>query len=168
VAIGDIESVKKEIAAVLKNTTGAINQFGTAVFFNATLDAVNTEKADGRTTPYPAEIWEYEKAALGAYPAAELQALTTQYAPEDDVKIASHRIAVVWTVVGDNEATVTTDIERLVRTTRDVFWRTVLAADLGGIPMVVESEQYSALAPALGQPFMKGAQVMLIAGAIST
>lgn len=160
--VGDIESVKTELAAVLANTATAIDRFGATKYFNDALDTVNAEKNDGHVTPYPASIYPYERAVIESYPAVELQGLVTTYQPEDDVKAGTQRVAVVWTVVGDNEASVTTDVERLVRATRDVLWRSLLSADLGLAPIHVESEDYSALAPGGPNPFMKGGRVVLV------
>lgn len=150
---GDIETVKAAIAADLASSG-----------FTDVLAAVNAEKNDGYTTPGPAAVYDYERAALEAYPAVELQGLTTTYEVDDDVKAATHQIAIVWTQVGDNEQTVTKDVERLVRATRDRLWRSVLGGQVGLAPMLVMSEDYSALAPsAQGQPFMKGGRLIVAA-----
>lgn len=149
---GDIESVKTAIAAAL-NGTG----------FTDALAAVNVDKNDGYTTPGPAVGYPYERAVLEAYPAFELVGLATGYGEDEDLKKATHQIAVLWTVAGDNEATLTTDVERLVRATRDLLWRSVLGGQVGLAPMLVVSDDYSPLAPGNGHPFMKGGRVIVSA-----
>lgn len=133
---GDIETVKKGIAAALGSSA-----------FTDVLAAVNAEQGDGYTTPPPSVIYPYERAVPETYPAIELQGLTSTYNVDDDVKAVTHRIAVVVTQVGDNEQSITTDIERLVRAIRDLLFRSVLDAQRGLAPILIESENYSALTP---------------------
>lgn len=151
---GDIETVKKGIAEALASPA-----------FAAALTAVNVEQDDGYTTAAPAVIYPYERAVPEAYPVFELQGLSTAYDPNDDVKNATHRIAVVCTQVGDNEASITTDVERLIRAARDLLWRSVLNADRGLAPMLVESENYSQLTPNPNGDgtFVKGGMLILSA-----
>lgn len=150
---GDIETVKQGIAAALASSA-----------FTDALAAVNAEQGGAYATPPPAVIYPYERAVPETYPAIELQGLTSTYNVEDDVKQVTHRIAVVVTQVGDNEQTITTDIERLVRATRDLLFRSVLDGQRGLAPMLIESENYSALAPnPRTGALMKGGMVVLAA-----
>jgi hypothetical protein len=150
---GDVEAVKKTLATWLASSR-----------FSDALAAVNAEQNDGYTTPGLQAVYGYERAVIEAYPAVELQGLRTDYAQDDDLKNATHSIAIVFTQVGDNEAAVTTDVERLVRAARDMCWRSVLDAQEGLAPLVVVSEDYSALAPdPNGNPFMKGGRLIVAA-----
>lgn len=147
---GDIETVKAAIAAALLSA-----DFATA------LAAVDTEKNDGSTTPGPAFGYPYERAVLEGYPAFELQGLQTTYNSNGDVKEATHQIGVVWTLAGDNEAVLTQVLERLVRATRDFLWRSTLSGQIGLAPMLVKSENYSALQPGTNTPLLKGCVVII-------
>lgn len=149
---GDIEDVKAGVALWIASSR-----------FTDALAAVNAEKADGYTTPDPRAVYAYERAVLENFPAAEVIGLNTVYEPDSDVKAATHRISVVWTQVGDTEATVATDVERLVRATVDAFWRSVLDGRRALKPIGVDHDDYSQLDSGRENgAFMKGGSVILI------
>jgi hypothetical protein len=154
--VGDVESVKAAIADVCASAV-----------FGDQLAVVNAEKNDGHTTPGLAVIYSYERMTPETYPCLEIIGLNGTYTPEDDVKEVTHRIALVFTVVGDNEQTVTSDVERLVRTARDVFWRSVLGGLVGLEPMHVETEDYSELIKPNDGPFIKGGKLILAAATLA-
>ena len=146
----DIETVKKAVAALL----------GTSGFADA-LAAVNADQNDGYTTPGLAAIYPYERLVPEAYPVVELQGLNGVYDVGEDVKDLTHRFAIVVTQVGDNEATVTTDVERLLRAIRDFLWRSTLNGLTA--PVLIGEENYSQLAAARDHPFVKGGMLILTA-----
>lgn len=149
---GDMEAVKTALAKWLSGPQ-----------YSDALAAVDAEKGDGNVTPGLQAVYAYERTKLEAYPAVELQGLRTDYAADDDVKQATHAIAIVFTQVGDNEETITREVERLIRAARDLFWRSVLDGQEGLTPILVTSEDYSPLAPAIGAPFQKGGHLIVAA-----
>lgn len=148
--VGDVESVKAVIATIAGSTV-----------FSDQLAAVNAEKNDGYTSAGLAAIYDYERAEIEAYPCLEIVGLTETYNPDEDVKDDTIRVALIFTVVGDNEQTLTKDVERLMRTARDVFWRSVLNGAVGAAPVTVETGDYSELTRGQNQPFMKGGRLIL-------
>lgn len=131
------------------------------------LAAVDAEKATGVVTPGPAVVFEGEKAVLTGlgYPVAEVIGLRTSYdSASQQAKSATHEVTVNWTQVGDDELTVTTHLERLVRATRDLFWPPTGPITLPAIasgPIELVSEEYSALFQATVSPFVKGSVSIL-------
>lgn len=149
---GDIQDVKHAIARELGGPD-----------FLTVLAAVDTEKAVTLPTPGPAAIFEGEKANLTGfgYPVAEVIGVGTVYdIDSEQAKSATHEVQVVWTQVGDDELTITAQLERLVRATRDLFWPPTGPRVLIGInaaPLTVLRDEYTALMPAAAHPFVKGA-----------
>jgi hypothetical protein len=124
---------------------------------------VNAEKNDGYTTPGCRRSTPTSGRSSKRIRRWSCRGCARTTRQDDDLKNATHAIAIVFTQVGDNEATVTTDVERLVRAARDLFWRSVLDAQEGLAPILVVSEDYSALAPGNGYPFMKGGRLIVAA-----
>lgn len=149
---GDIEDAKHEVALQL-----------TAASFTTLLAAIDAEKAGSVTTPVAAAVFEGEKQTKSAdgYPVAEIVGLRTLYdSNSEQSKDALHDIAVIWVQVGDDELTITRQLERLVRATRDTFWNALLPA-IASAPVQVVSEEYSGLLPAQDHPFVKASQTIL-------
>lgn len=153
---GDIEDVKRELATMLRSAA-----------FVACLAAVDAEKPVATVTPGPAVVFEGEKANLSGvgYPVAEVVGLKTSYDENaQQSKVATHEVSILWTQVGDDELTITTQLERLVRATRDLFWPATGPVNLPALasaPILIGSEEYTALLPAQGHPFVKGSSTML-------
>lgn len=148
---GDIEDTKHALAVVLAGPA-----------FLERLRAIDAEKGEGET-PVPTVVipGETTNPVGQGYPIAEVIGLRTDYATEDQqCKQALHQIAVHWTQVGDDELTITRDLQRLVRATRDLLWNSSLPA-LGNAPVLVTSEEYSELMPAKDRPFVKASQTLL-------
>jgi hypothetical protein len=153
--LGDLQDAKHEVAVLL----------GNAAFLTA-LAAVDTEKGVTSATPGPAAVFESErfvKTGQG-FPVVEVIGIRSTYSSESQAKFAVHEVHIVWTHVGDDEQTITAQLERLVRATRDVLWPllgpvTLPIANSG--PLEVVSEEYSQLMPAQGHPFVKGAVTVL-------
>lgn len=153
---GDIEDVKHELALLLL-----------APSFVALLTAVDAEKTTGVVTPPPAAIFEGEKVTKSAagYPVAEVIGLRTAYdGTSQQSKVAIHDVQIAWTHVGDDELTITTQVERLVRATRDMVWPhdgPVNLPALASAPIELLSEEYSELFKGTDHPFVKGSITIL-------
>lgn len=153
---GDIEDVKHELALLLQ-----------APGFLTLLTAVDAEKSTTIVTPGPAAVFEGEKASKTGmgYPVAEVIGLRTTYdAPSNEAKVAIHDVQIAWTQVGDDELTITTHVERLVRATRDLVWPANGPASLPALasaPMELVSEEYSELFKGKEYPFVKGSMTVL-------
>ena len=152
----DMESVKRELAMLLRSPG-----------FLTVLAAVDAEKAAAVATPGPTVVYEGERMAISdvGYPVAEVIGHQTTYDTADQqTKSATHEVEITWTQVGDNELVITTQLQRLVRATRDVLWPQSGPSELvllASWPLVIVAEQYSALMPAQGHPFVKGAMTTL-------
>lgn len=154
--LADIQDVKHELALLL-----------TAAGFLTALAAVDAERSITPATPGPSSVFETEKFVKTGqgFPVVEIVGVRTVYGPDpQQAKFAVHEVHVVWTHVGDDEQTITAQLERLVRATRDVFWPelgpiTLPNANSG--PIEVASEEYSQLMPAQGHPFVKGSVSVL-------
>lgn len=153
---GDIEDVKHELALLLQ-----------AASFLTLLTAVDLEKGTSVVTPGPAVVFEGEKANLTGqgYPVCEVIGLRTVYeAASDQTKTATHDVQVSWTQVGDDELTITTQVERLVRATRDLLWPhdgPINLPALASAPIELVSEEYSELFKGKDVPFVKGSMTVL-------
>lgn len=148
---GDIEDVKHELA-VLIAATG----------FVTLLTAVDAEKATTVVTPAPAAVFEGEKVVKSGqgYPVCEVIGLRTTYDPSSqEAKLAAHEVQIAWTHVGDDELTIATQLERLVRATRDLVWPANGPATLTALasaPIELVSEEYSELFRGKDVAFVKG------------
>jgi hypothetical protein len=128
---------------------------------------VDAEKGTSIVTPPPAVVFEGEKAVLTGqgYPVCEVIGLRTVYDPaSNQAKVAMHEVQISWTHVGDDELTVTTQVERLVRATRDLFWPAagpIALTNLASPPIEFLSEEYSELFKGKDFPFIKGSMTVL-------
>lgn len=160
---GDMEDCKHELALLLQSAA-----------FVTLLAAVDVEKGTSVVTPGPAVVFEGEKAVLTGlgYPVCEVIGLRTVYAPESQQsKVAAHDIQVAWTHVGDDELTIATQVERLVRATRDLFWPhdgPITLPALASAPIELVSEEYSALFKGKDVAFVKGSMTVLRVSTLST
>lgn len=149
---GDIEDTKFEVAQLLRSAA-----------FLTLLTAVDVEKSTGIVTPGPAAVFEGEKAVKTGqgYPVVEVIGVRTVYQPESSqAKAATHEVQISWTHVGDDELTIATQVERLVRATRDLLWPAAGPAELTALasaPIELVSEEYTELFKGKEFPFVKGA-----------
>lgn len=150
--LGDIQDVKHALALVLGGPE-----------FLTVLAAVDAEKAVSIATPGPTQVFEGEKTTLTdqGFPVAEIIGNRTLYnSDSEQAKDATHEIQVMWTHVGDDELTITAQLERLVRATRDVLWPAEGLRVLPGVnacPTEILSEEYTALMPTTqARQFVKG------------
>jgi hypothetical protein len=152
---GDIQVVKHEIAMGLASPE-----------FVGILAGVDTETLAPLQTPGPASI-EGEKFVLSGqgFPVVEVVGIRTVYdSNAEQVKDATHEIQVMWTQVGDDELTITAQLERLVKATRDYFWPPIgplVLPNVNACPIEIVSEEYSALMKGLTTPFVKGSATTL-------
>lgn len=153
---GDIQDVKAALKLELASSA-----------FLAVLAAVDAEKRVTSATPGPTQVFAGEKFVKSdqGYPVAEIVGVRTIYAEtEEHAKAAVHEVQIIWTQVGDDEMTITAEIERLVRGTRDYFWPSTGPIVLPGVnagPLEIASEEYVELMPAKDHPFVKGSATTL-------
>ena len=154
--LAGIQDTKHEVALLLA-----------AASFLVALAAVDAEKGIVDATPGPASIFEGEKFVKTGqgFPVVEVIGIRTVYAPDaQQAKVAVHELQVAWTHVGDDELTITGQLERMVEATRAIFWPTlgpVTLPNANSGPIEVVSDEYSQLMPAQGHPFVKGAVIVL-------
>ncbi len=117
--------------------------------------------ADGVTTPPPYEIHTTEKADLGGLPSIEFVVLESTPQVNSYAQVYRHRMAVGYTVGGDDEERTTIVGERYMWALRRVARDTQLDPPQapGGSPIDTGVEQYTPLAQRPGgveTPFVKG------------
>lgn len=144
--LGDIEDVKHQIALIIAGAA-----------FTAQLATIDAEKDDGITTPAPAQVEECEKANFTNYPACRVIGLGAEYDQDSNAaKDGRHLVSVDFLQTGDDEATVTKQVERLVRAARDVLWESLLGEGINAAPTIVTREDYGQLAVNENNAFLKG------------
>lgn len=161
---GDVEDAKHQIALKLQSDD----------FLNA-LAAIDIEKDDGTSTAQPTQIFEGEKVNISdsGYPVCELIAYRSRYDVNTDAKDVVHEVHIFWTQAGDDELTITRDLERLMRATRDVFWpqgaqRDPFIGTNWSTPLILVSEDYTHLAPKINKTgFIKGSWMVVLVHTIS-
>ncbi len=144
---GDIEDAKHQVALVLLDPA-----------FATLISAIDAEKGAVTATPPPAAVFKgamaQTKIGQGS-PVCEVIGHKTDYDVADQhAKTATHEIGVYWTHWGDDELTITTQLERLVRATRDALWNGLLTA-IASAPVEVVGEEYSPLMPGKNGAFVK-------------
>ena len=130
------------------------------------LAAADAMSADGVRTPPPYEVYLTDKHDLGGYPSIEIIVTDSTPAPgQSFAQIYRHRLVVGVTVGGDDEETISTQVERYIWCLRQVFTSGGLANNDGvsppdGIaPVDVGGEQYTPLQQrpeTVESPFVKG------------
>ena len=162
---GSIEAVKDSLQKWLRSS-----RFADAL---AAVDAqaIAEGREDGtRATPVPAAdaIFTCEKRLLPSYPAIELIGATVGYADDTAAKIRAIEVHVVITQVGDDEALVTKDVERLIEAAMTLLRNSVLDTRDGVKTIQIGREDYTELVPG-GQrgTFMKGGALQLAVATIT-
>lgn len=126
----------------------------------ANADAV---AADGVTTPPPYEIHTTEKVDLGGLPSLELIVTDSTSIADSFSQIYRHRVVIGVTVGGDDEETVSTQVERYLWVLRKIARDTQLtdvSEQYGTGPLDTGGEQYTPLQQrpeTVESPFVKGA-----------
>jgi hypothetical protein len=113
---------------------------------------------DGVTTPFPAKIYTTEKMSVDDYPAIEMVPDESNPQGESLVEMYRHRIVVGFTLVGDDEETLTTQVERYMWVLRHLMRDTHVIPDPIG-PVDTGTEKYELMQqtpPGMEIPFVKG------------
>lgn len=156
---GDMETTKQLLQEQLQSAD-----------FLSVLRGIDQENGQSVTTPGPAQVIRGQKQfteAMG-FPVAEVIGRRTTYMePENELKNAAHEIAIEWTHVGDDETTIETQLERLVRATRDLLWNMRLVP-IASMPILVASEEYTELLAGKNSAFVKGSQTLLLVRTFAT
>lgn len=170
--IGDIQVVKAVMAKEL-----ATAAFATVLAtVDAELNAAIGGTAITTTAPQSVCIFDGEKVETSGngYPVAEIIGGRTAYdGASQELKDATHELQIIWTHVGDDELTITKQLERLVKATRDFFWPANGSYTLPGMnarPLEIVSEEYTALLPTRDRQygaFVKGAGTTLRVGTLT-
>jgi hypothetical protein len=126
----------------------------------STLAAADMAAADGIVTPVPYEIHTTDKADLGGLPSLEL--IVTDSTPQVDsfVRIYRHRVVIGVTVGGDDEETISAQVERYLWCIRAIVRDLHLTPIEGTGPVDTGGEQYTPLQQrpeTVEMPFVKGA-----------
>lgn len=137
--VPEIGGVKQALRDVLLST-----DFATA------LDTLATECGDGLLLPAPVAdaVFTSEKAVLPRYPACEIVGDGSDpEAGEDgavqDVQAYTHRLALIWTVIGDDEERLTAAVERYVLATRRLLHGRQLETVGGVAALTTGREDYA-------------------------
>jgi hypothetical protein len=117
--------------------------------------------ADGIVTPNEVTYYTEEHATLDQFPACELLGRASDPQGSNEAQEYVHSLSVVWTLVGDDEATLVAQVERVILATRQLTYRTLLDPSLHGAPMVPGRESYSMLARTRGlsSPLVKAGAI---------
>lgn len=115
---------------------------------------------DGIRTPVPFEIYTCDKQALDGFPAIELVATNSSPRVDSFAQVYEHRIAIGFTLAGDDEDTITTHVERYMWAIRHVCRDTLMRGpETPTGPIDTGAEQYTPLDRTAGrveEPFVKG------------
>lgn len=137
--VPEIGGVKQAVRDVLRSSA-----FATA------LDTLAAECGDGLLLPAPADdaVFTSEKALLPRYPACEIVGDGSDPdAGEDgavqDVQAFTHRLALIWTAIGDDEEGLTATVERYVLATRRVLHGRHLETVAGVAALTTGREDYA-------------------------
>lgn len=116
--------------------------------------------ADGVVTPPPYEVHTTDKVTLGGLPS--LQLIVTDSSPTVDsyVQVYKHRVVIGVTVGGDDEETLSVNVERYLWCLRKIARDTHLTPIEGTGPIDTGGEQYTPLQQrpeTVENPMVKGA-----------
>lgn len=145
-----VTQVKRTLQALLEDRLPAMLQQG------------DSEADDGVTTPPPAEFHRTDVQGLGAFPAIELLASPSVPQGNSYAQILRHRVMVGVTLVGDDEETLTVQVERYVWAIRRVARDTALAPGCPTGPIDTGKEAYTPMVKRdVEIPFVKGGWIEL-------
>lgn len=150
-SLGDANGVKTELAALLGGPD-----------FTAALAAVVSENADGYVPPLPNAIFTEEVLTKQLFPMAELIAFRESFSELNTmVKQIDVELGIRWTMVARDERTVTRNLETYVKATVDLLFGTNLRRMQSG-PVIIREVDYGPMVPAIDQPFLKSAIVVIM------
>jgi hypothetical protein len=117
------------------------------------------EAADDVQTPPPYAIYPYERETLDAFPSVEIVATSSRPSADSYAQVVQHRLAIGFTLAGDDVARLTVQVERYMWALRQICRDTLLAPDCPTGPIESEGEQYTPLdrrQAGVESPFVKG------------
>jgi hypothetical protein len=123
------------------------------------LAEADTEAADGVETPPPSTIWCTAKQDLESYPSIEIIVTDSRAQMDTMAQVMRHRLVVGFTILGDDEQTLTTQVERYMWAIRQVLRDTQLDPPYGTASLDTGGEQYT---PMLQRP--QGLEATFVTG----
>lgn len=126
------------------------------------LQLADGQCGDGIKTPVPAKVHTTDKADLEDYPALELIVTSSQSMRDSTAQVYKHNVVIGFTLVGDDEETLTAQDERYMWALRQVCRDTLFDPPIGTGPIDTGGEQYTPLAQrpqGLESPFVKGGYI---------
>lgn len=131
---------------------------------DAKLGEADAAVNNGVVTPKVFEIYTTERESLDGYPSLELIATSSRPLRDSHAQIYEHRVVVGFTLAGDNEATLTEQVERYMWSIRAIS-RDAYSSPDGPIgPVDAGIEQYTPLdkrQAGAEWPFVKGGYIEL-------
>jgi hypothetical protein len=127
------------------------------------LQRADLEADDGVTTPVPYRIYTTEKWELEGFPAIEITVISSRPTQDTHAQVMEHRIPIAVTLTGDDEETLTVQVERYIWAIRQIVRDVLLAPHPDNAPIDLGDETYTPLDnKGLERVFLKGAWVELI------
>jgi hypothetical protein len=123
------------------------------------------EAADGVKTPVPYETHTTDKNGLGGFPAIEIIATSSSPKTDSYAQVYENRVVVGFTLAGDDEETLSVQVERYMWAIRKIARDTLLAPDAIVGPIDSAGEQYTPLdnrPSGVEFPFVKGGYIELL------
>lgn len=129
--------------------------------------AVLAELAAGEAMAGPAVVYRHERRMPPEqFPSVELLGIaSTPQQPDSSVQAYNHTLDVLWTVAGDDEASLVRHAETLILATRRISFRQTLMLPGGtAASMIPGPEEYGPLMQSTrtAQPLVKGARIRLV------
>lgn len=121
------------------------------------------EASDGVTTPPPYEIARTDKETFNGFPAIELVATGSNSITDSSAQVYRHRVVAQFTLTGDDEETLTVQVERYMWAIRQVARNSRVSPPPWG-PVDSGSEEYTLVEQrptGLEVPFVKGGFIEL-------
>jgi hypothetical protein len=109
------------------------------------LQRADLDAADGVITPVPYVIYTTEKWELAGFPAIEITVISSRPTQDSHAQVMEHRVPVAFTLTGDDEETLTIQVERYMWAVRQVVRDLLLAPDSLCGPIDVGDETYTPL-----------------------
>ena len=130
--------------------------------------AIVVELSEGQAFAGPSVVYPHERSVPPeSFPSAEVLGISSMCrTPDSSVQYYDHTVDVLWTVAGDDEATLVWHAETLVLATRRMSFRQVLPMPGGTACAVIPGpEDYGPLTRSGGrtaQPLVKAARIRLV------
>jgi hypothetical protein len=137
-----------------------------AEYLPQALVEADAEAADGITTEPPKTIWTTAKQDLEAFPSVEIIVTDSRAQLDTTAQVMRHRLVVGFTIVGDDEVTLQTQVERYMWVLRRVLRDTQLNPPHGSAALDTGGEQYTPMIqrpPGFEAVFVTGGFIEVIA-----